>query len=85
MLYTNITYIKVNNNFYCFSRFSVAYEETQSNKVSNFCDFVCSSFQKAIVFDFYYICSHHLVSLGVGLSNNWVFHHSLLCTTLFEI
>ena len=33
--------------------YSVAYEKTQSNRVSDFCDFVCSMFPKAIRFDFY--------------------------------
>ena len=33
--------------------YSVAYQETQSNKVFKFCDFVCSLFPKAIFFDFY--------------------------------
>ena len=32
---------------------SVANEETQSNRVSDFRDFVCSLFPKAILFDFY--------------------------------
>ena len=30
-----------------------AYEETQSNRVSDFRDFVCSLLPKAILFDFY--------------------------------
>ena len=34
-------------------RYSFTYEETQSNRVSNFRDFVCSLFPKAILFDFY--------------------------------
>ena len=33
---------------------SVAYEETQWNRVSDFRDFVCSLFPKAILFYFYY-------------------------------
>ena len=33
----------------------VAYEETQSNRVSDFRDFVCSLFPKANLFDFYSI------------------------------
>ena len=32
---------------------SVAYEKTQSNRVSDFRDFVCSLFPKVILFDFY--------------------------------
>ena len=32
--------------------YSVAYEETQSNRISDFRDFVCSLFSKAILFDF---------------------------------
>ena len=34
-------------------RYGVAYLETQSNRVSDFRDFVCSLFQKAVLFDFY--------------------------------
>ena len=34
------------------ANYSVAYEETQSNRVSDFRDFVCSLFPKAILFDF---------------------------------
>ena len=34
------------------ANYSVAYEETQSNRVSNFHDFVCSLFPKANHFDF---------------------------------
>ena len=33
------------------ANYSVAYEETQSNRVSDFRDFVCSLFPKAIFFD----------------------------------
>ena len=38
---------------YALANYSVAAEETQSNRVSDFRDFVCSSFPKAILFDFY--------------------------------
>ena len=34
------------------ANYSVAYEETQSNRVSDFRDFVCSLFLKAILFFF---------------------------------
>ena len=34
------------------ANYSVAYDETQSNRVSDFRDFVCSSFPKAILFTF---------------------------------
>ena len=34
------------------ANYKVAHEETQSNRVSDFRDFVCSLFPKAIVFDF---------------------------------
>ena len=40
-------------NIYSLANYSVAYEETQSNRVSDFRDFVCSLFPKAILFDFY--------------------------------
>ena len=36
------------------ANYSVAYEDTQSNRVSDFRDFVCSLFPKAILFDFYF-------------------------------
>ena len=36
------------------ANYSVAYEETQSNRVSDFHDFVCSLIPKAILFDFYF-------------------------------
>ena len=36
------------------ANYSVAYEETQSNRVSEFRDFVCSLFPKASLFDFYF-------------------------------
>ena len=39
------------------ANYSVAYEETQSNRVSDFRDFVGSLFPKAILFDFYYTVS----------------------------
>ena len=35
-------------------KLQVAYEETQSNRVSDFHDFVCSLFPKAILFFFFY-------------------------------
>ena len=38
---------------YSLANSSVVYEETQSNRVSDFRDFVCSLFPKAILFDFY--------------------------------
>ena len=37
------------------ANYSDAYEETQSNQVSDFCDFVCSLFPKAFLFYFYCI------------------------------
>ena len=39
---------------YAASQTSVAYEETQSNRVSDFRDFVCSLFPKAVFFDLYF-------------------------------
>ena len=35
------------------ANYSVAYEDPQSNRVSDFRDFVCSLFPKAFFFDFY--------------------------------
>ena len=39
---------------YAASQTTVVYEETQSNQVSDFCDFVYSLFSKAILLDFYF-------------------------------
>ena len=39
------------------TNYSVAYEETQSNQVSDFRDFVWSLFPKAILFDFFFSSS----------------------------
>ena len=36
------------------ANYTVAYEVTQSNRVSDFRDFVCSMFPKAILYDFYF-------------------------------
>ena len=36
------------------ANYNVAYEETQSNRVSDFHDFMCSLFPKAILFYFYF-------------------------------
>ena len=36
------------------ANYSVAYEEIQSNRVSDFRDFVCSLFRKAMFFYFYF-------------------------------
>ena len=40
------------------ANYSVAYEETKSNRVSDFRDFVSSLFPKAILFDVYF--NHYL-------------------------
>ena len=50
------------------ANYSITYEETQSNRVSDFRDFVCSLFLKAILFDFYFLlgggeCSFLLKSI----------------------
>ena len=36
------------------ANYSVAYEPTQTNPVSDFSNFMCSLFPKAILFDFYF-------------------------------
>ena len=36
-----------------YANYSVEYEETQSNQVFDFRNFVCSMFSKAVLFDFY--------------------------------
>ena len=46
--------------------YSVAYEATQSNRVSDFRDFVCSLFPKAILFDFYLKPSLLVAALSAG-------------------
>ena len=43
------------------ANYSVAYEETQSNRVSDFHDFVCSLFPKAILFYFYFTIPIYIV------------------------
>ena len=60
------------------ANYSVAYEETQSNQVSEFRDFVCSLFHKAILFDFLFICGvcfcHYLFIISpsfVATGNRW--------------
>ena len=45
------------------ANYSVAYEETQTNWVSDFCDFVCSLFPETILFDFYCDCGYPLAFL----------------------
>ena len=45
--------------------YSVAYEETQSNRVSDFCDFVCSLFPKAILFYFNCIIEKYFSSVPI--------------------
>ena len=46
------------------ANYSVAYEETESNRVSDFRDFVCSLFPKAILFYFYYSTVAGVVPYG---------------------
>ena len=45
------------------ANYSVAYEETQTNWVSDFCDFVCILFPETILFDFYCDCGYPLAFL----------------------
>ena len=44
------------------ANYSVAYEETQSNRVSEFREFVCSLFLKAILFYFYFSYIYDMTS-----------------------
>ena len=45
------------------ANYNVAYKDTQSNRVSDFRDFVCSLFPKAILLDLYvYICTADHIS-----------------------
>ena len=46
---------------------SIAYEETQSNQVSDFRDFVCSLFPKAILFTFISHTKSHKIQVLIGL------------------
>ena len=52
------------------ANYSVAYEETQSNRVSYFRDFVCFLFPKAILFDFYFTEKRKLGVLGSTIFGN---------------
>ena len=42
------------DDFFSLANYSVAYEETPLNRVSDFREFVCSLFPKAILFYFYF-------------------------------
>ena len=46
----------LNRRYGSYANYSVAYKETQSNRISDFRDFVCSLFPKAILFNFYCSC-----------------------------
>ena len=54
------------------SNYSVAYEETQSNRVSYFRDFVCSLFPKAILFDNYF-------------NTKWLIYNNMDCLRFYTI
>ena len=56
------------------ANYSVAYEETQSNRVSDFRDFLCSLFPKAILFDFYFTLLQ-LVFCRVAAVKSLPVHH----------
>ena len=43
------------------ANYRVAYEKTQSNRVSDFHDFMCSLFPKVILFDFYFSKKNNLL------------------------
>ena len=58
------------------ANYSVAYEETQSNRVSDFRDFVCSLFPKAILFDFYFIQLYLVLCRVAAVKSLPVHHHS---------
>ena len=53
-----------NGGVYSLANYSVAYEETQSNRVSDFHDVVRSLFPKAFLFDFYF-CYVPRISLNL--------------------
>ena len=55
-----------------FANYSVAYEETQSNRDFDFRDFVCSLFPKAILFSFYYLAKNTLTD-GILKSAIYIF------------
>ena len=50
------------------ANYSDAYEETQSNRVSDLRDFVCSLFPKAILFYFYSISLFQMVGICLIMS-----------------
>ena len=50
------------------ANYSIAYEKTQSNRVSDFRDFVCSMFPKAILFDFYVISPAEMKPIIIPVS-----------------
>ena len=52
--------------------YNVAYEETQSNRVSDFHDFVCSLFPKAILFYFYFITQRQVTLRWIGRSGQFM-------------
>ena len=56
--------------------YSVAYEETQSNRVSDFRDFVCSLFSKAILFYFYFTLLSQVLCRVAAVKSLPVHHHS---------
>ena len=64
--------------------YSVAYEETQSKRVSGFCDCVCSLFPKAVLFDFY-ITLQKLVLCRVAAVNNLPVHPHSTGYILFSL
>ena len=57
------------------ANYSVAYEETQLNRVSDFRDLVCSLFPKAIRFDFYWL---NFKSYHPCLSVPWSYYRKLV-------
>ena len=49
-------------------KIAVSYEETQSNRVSNFCDFMYILFPKAILFYFYFpLLLEDRLQKGIGV------------------
>ena len=59
------------------ANYSVAYEETQSNRVSDFRDFVCSLFPKVILFDF--LLTYKPVSILPSLMLTHISRNSIFC------
>ena len=60
----------------------VAYKVTRSNRFSDFRDFVCSLFPKAILFYFYFILLQLVLCRVAAVKSLPVHHHSYILFSL---